>query len=712
MRSKLLLLAVWLLLAGITLPLFAASTPVVNDGKWYYVKSQRFNTGGPWWTFDATNKVVVPGALTKSDNQKFTLVQIGTTDKVTIKEFSGLKFTANVGLFDAEGALTGWTLTPNVVQGVTGYAFPGEQEGIHQGSSSWNWQVRANGWYDLTDFCTFFFYEATEDVNLSVAIDDAVVKLNSVVVGTGVGQTPQADIDNFQSAINNAKLTLGSTDQTAIQNAIDVLTTATNTFINAKIAVVTSSNAASPVWYLIKNTARDGKGATLYTNGFNATLKGTSVANSVLADGTSTGGAAPTLNHLFRFEKQSDAAYVIVNAALPDGEILQASAGGYSSQPVKYGTPATPPTKWNVEWIGYNGTLNVNEIRFVSAGNGTVCHLDGSYNVVSWASGTGSASAWYVEQFTGNVSALFQTQYDALHNQYILIADVDGNAVAPYVIGLNPGQYNAAKFQAVKDAYAAMVAEKNTNGVTSAGIIAKFAILTTAIAEFKASKVAPVAYAGTIEAGKAYTLKLVQPGSAQDGYYLANPRLDANNGADGTRPYATFVQDVDAATTVWKFVASATAGKYIITSNRRANEYVDEEGRVRDASSYGDNDWVYKTLMQNTLTYEDGATLLIVKIDKNANYFTTTGAAAATLGRNATAWSTFKVEPYVSTSVSSDVVSNVQVKVVNRMLVVNGSEEAVNVFSVTGAKVDAKNELNPGIYIVKVGHETFKVNVR
>ena len=89
-----------------------------------------------------------------------------------------------------------------------------------------------------------------------------------------------------------------------------------------------------------------------------------------------------------------------------------------------------------MNWIGRNTTLGVDEIKVVSAGVGTVWHLDGGYNVVSYDGGTGGASVWYVEQYTGSVSALFQTQYDALHNQYILIADVDGNAVAPYVIGL------------------------------------------------------------------------------------------------------------------------------------------------------------------------------------------------------------------------------------------------------------------------------------
>ena len=86
-----------------------------------------------------------------------------------------------------------------------------------------------------------------------------------------------------------------------------------------------------------------------------------------------------------------------MNAALPNEEVLQAGAGGYSSQPVTYGNPAVPATKWNIDFIGANATLGVNEVKFVSAGDGTVWHLDGSYNVVSYDGGTGGASAWYVE---------------------------------------------------------------------------------------------------------------------------------------------------------------------------------------------------------------------------------------------------------------------------------------------------------------------------
>lgn len=707
MKSKHLLLGVWLMLIGFTLPIFAASTPTANDGKWYYVKSQRYGSGGPWWTFTGDSKVV-PGALTKTDAQKFTLVTT-VEGKITVQEFDGNKLTAAAGVFDVTGAATGWTITPNTVNGIVGFAFPGENEGLHQGAKSWDWEMRAGGWYDITDFCTFFFYEVGADLDLALAVDDAISLKSTTLIGTTLGKTPQAAHDDFQAAIDAAKLTLGSTDETAIANAINVLSGAQATFVAAKIPVVDSSTAGAPVWYLIKNTIRGGKGATTYTNGWNAQLLCTTAANTVKADGTSTGAAAPALKHLFRFEKQANGHYQIVNAALPDGEVLQTAAGGYSSEAVNYGTKTSPVTTWEINAIGFNATLEVEEITFVSSGVGTVWHDAGDNTVVSYPGGTGGASAWYVEKYTGSVEALFQPQYDALVAEYNLIADASGNVMAPYVLGTSAGQYNASKFDAVKVAYAAMVAEKEANGVASSNMLAKFAGLNADISAFKASKVMPVAYGGTIDPSKSYTLKLVQAGSANDGYFLSNPNTDTT--PSGNRLYAQFSQNIDAANSVWKFVASTTAGKYIIVSTRGTNEYLDEEGRVRK-DGYGDNGWTTKTLLQNTALYDAETTLLIVKIDQNSNFYNVGTGSEAKLGRNASNWATFKLQVHLGTPVNETAISDISLKVVNRMLVVSGTSAQAQAYSITGSQVDTSKQLNPGIYIVKVDNQTFKVNVR
>lgn len=220
----------------------ASNTPAADDGKWYYVKSQRWNTAatspGPWWTFGTTT--VIPGALTKTNNQKFTLVT-AATGRVTIKAYGtngtdGLKLSADGagGTWNATGAATGWIITSNVVNSIQGYAFPGENSGIHQGSGGWGWRV-ATSWYNLTDNCTFFFYEATADAELRSAIDEATVKLNSVVVGTKMGQISQTNWSNYQNAITTAQATVGSTDDTAIQTAISNLATAATAFTNSII---------------------------------------------------------------------------------------------------------------------------------------------------------------------------------------------------------------------------------------------------------------------------------------------------------------------------------------------------------------------------------------------------------------------------------------------------------------------------------------------
>lgn len=400
MKTKLLLACAWLMLLAIALPVFSTSTPTADDGKWYYVKSQRYGTGGPWWTLNTTTNVASPGALTKADVQKFTLVSTPVSGKVTIKEFSGkLMSAAASGAFDATGAATGWTITPNTVNSIQGYAFAGENSGIHQFNAGNGWKV-ASGWYSLTDNCTFFFYEAAPNLDLNFAIEDAIASKAAVVVGNSPGQTPQSAVDNFNTAITTAQGTMTSTDSTTLADAISTLNTAKTTFLNSRIPPVTTSTVESPVWYLIKNVGRV-MGGTLYTNGFDAQMLCTTTP--ILADGTGTGAAAPDLKYLFRFEIQSNNSYKIINALYPTGEALQTASGGSNSQVVKYGT--LNGSRWNFNTL--TGTNPAIQFNVVSTGVGTVWHDASSNALVSWAGGAGSASAWYFEQFTGSLSPLY-----------------------------------------------------------------------------------------------------------------------------------------------------------------------------------------------------------------------------------------------------------------------------------------------------------------
>ncbi len=130
----------------------ASVLPAADDGKWYNVKSQR-GGAGVWWTKTGTK--IIPNQLTNSSEQKFTLVT-SSAGKVTIKSSDGQLF--NGTDFDGSGTTDGWTITEQNVQGVVGVSFPGQNNGLHQGGSGWSWQMQ-QGYYDLSDNCTFFFYE-------------------------------------------------------------------------------------------------------------------------------------------------------------------------------------------------------------------------------------------------------------------------------------------------------------------------------------------------------------------------------------------------------------------------------------------------------------------------------------------------------------------------------------------------------------------------
>lgn len=684
-----------LMLIGVTLTTFAATTPTANDGKWYFVKSQRFGAGGPWWTFDATGKYVVPGALTKADNQKFTVVEIGTTGKVTLKDFSGLLITATTGtgVFDATGAATGWTITPNVVNGVNGTAFPGENSGLHQGSGGWSWKVAA-GWYDLSDNCTFFFYEAREDLDLSIAIDDATAKLTSTTAGTGKGQTPQSAVDAYQTAINTAKTTLGSTNTTDLQNAITALATATTTFVNAKIPVVTGSTSENPVWFLIKNTARGGKGSTLYTNGFNAQLKITTAANTVLADGSSTGAAAPSLNHLFRFEKQADASYKIINAAMPAGEVNEAAAGGYSSNPVRYG--ATSAANWNINYLGYNEPLGVDEIKFVSTINGTVWHGDGSLNVVSYDGGTGGASAWYVETYTGDLNPLYKVGLTKK------IAEAE--SLAPNVVsGIHFGQTPAANKTTLENAITTAKNIHDNVSTTPQQFVDATNTLDAAIVSFKQSII------------KTYSSLLADNNADYSWYWIKNTAtatyakdkvLSAGTRVIGEKfTYELKAEDPsDAQLFRFELNEEKTA---IVSIINKGGAYVASDGAMRSESTAG------KTFTMTQLS--DGYSFNIKPTGVAALHAASSGTNIVNYAGDAGSASAWKLEfamnaPKVFTSTTS-LDNNVVIRIENKQIKVDGVEK-FEVYSVNGQRVNAQTSLENGVYLIKANNEITKVVVR
>jgi hypothetical protein len=686
MRKNFYKLSAVLLLLSVTLSIFAASTPAANDGKWYYVKSQRFNTGGPWWTFDTK---VIPGAFTKADNQKFTLVSVGETDKVTIKEFGGTLM-AIKGAFNATGPATGWTITSNIVNGIQGYAFPGEEQGLHQGAGSWDWEVRAGGWYDLTDFCTFFFYEVSADAELNIAIDEATERLNTATIGSRGGQTPQTAYDNYLAAINTAKTTLGSTDAGAIATAIENLNTATATFISAKVTFVQSSTSATPIWYLIKTAGRGGLGATLYTNGSNAQMRWNSTDKNVAADGTSTGDAAPALKYLFRFELQSDKSYRIVNASLPNGEVLQAAAGGYSSNEIKYGTPSNPTSTWNLIALGYNTTLNIDEIKFKSTGNGTVFHAADGNTMVSYDGGAGSASAWYVEQYTGNVSSLYKPELEAkiAAAQTLLTNTTEGTTF---------GQYSATERTALTQAIATAQAiyDEAASTETETAIID----LNNAIDSYKA----------TINTNKTSLLsanannyKWYSIRSTSTATYAMGKVISSTGRLENEKFTFENVSDPVADTQLFRFELS---GENVAIINKANGFYIAANGAISATSTA-----FPLILLSDGYSFNIGSGGNALHAQATGSHMVTYQGSAG----SASAWAFdfVKEETKISTGTNHNLMQQTYIiRTTNKVITVDGVEN-FDIFSISGQKQNKTQALESGIYIVRIQNQAFKVNVK
>ncbi|HHT23810.1 MAG TPA: T9SS type A sorting domain-containing protein [Bacteroidales bacterium] len=168
----------------------------------------------------------------------------------------------------------------------------------------------------------------------------------------------------------------------------------------------------------------------------------------------------------------------------------------------------------------------------------------------------------------------------------------------------------------------------------------------TALADYKAAKIAPYTYSGPSVLNKLYTLKLAQTGAANDGKYLRNPRT-GTIGEDDNQVYAVFSETLDE-TTVWRFKTALTGtDSHLIESARGGHgELLDEVGRVRDLVAYkggSDDNWFAKTLLQNKLTY-DADTKLIVKINQNSEYYITNNEATGDLRKDPSNWSTFTLE--------------------------------------------------------------------
>lgn len=96
----------------------------------------------------------------------------------------------------------------------------------------------------------------------------------------------------------------------------------------------------------------------------------------------------------------------------------------------------------------------------------------------------------------------------------------------------------------------------------------------------------------------------------------------------------------------------------------------------------------------------------------NGTSYTFTVTARNLVGSSSASTASTAVTPSVGTYTMDVDGSNVKVYVVKHMIQVTGTTEMPQVFTATGAQVNATKALNPGVYVVKISGKTVKVNVQ
>lgn len=472
MRKKLLKSAILVLLLGISFSAFGASTPAADDGKWYYVKSQR-GGAGLWWTLNADPKIV-PNQLAKADNQKFTLVT-SSSGKVTVKSFDGkLMVGASSGLFDATGTSNGWTILLNEVNGIKGYAFPGEGAGLHQYNAGHGWKV-ASGWYDLTDNCTFFFYEATANVDAMIDADDAIIEkvrlksaidaansqLTNTSVGANPGQFKQADKDTYQAAVTTAQSAYETaTTKQAVVDAIAALNTAKIAFMATAI-LPTISTDGNEVWYFIQGT----RPANTYMT--SEGVGGFVPSRTVIPDETQ-------LWKLVQNTNGTKNGFALVNKVT--GEYINVDVVNNT----KFKTQAAMPNN-NLKFRISNQLTN-KAYRF------WIENASGSTPALRFHAG-GQGHDWSAMNYTGNENDnctwLFLDYTTALRVFLQNGIDAASNIIATTKEGTDFGQYPVEARTTLEEAIAAAQTVYNNQGATNEELIAATDAMNDAIEAYK-----------------------------------------------------------------------------------------------------------------------------------------------------------------------------------------------------------------------------------
>ena len=286
--------------------------PAPNDGKWYYVRTERGECTRSNYlrpVRNGDNWIVGSGFLSISDSLLWTIETSGSGAVILRNKAMGyLELNAvneNRVTFTKTKPSVALRMKPNVSNklyyGATGYVFEGDGQGI----KGLHMQLNGNmvvSYFDVNDFCTFFFDvpDVTFYKKLGNTMIDALNGYKFLSDSFEIDQLKQS-VGSFDKNISEASLDRRAKELIASMNEV---------YSSILLRLSSSLNADNDKWFSIKRYFNSTWGLTLkeQTDEFLYFANKSSVLNQDPLTGSDH-------RYAFKFVKQPNGTFCIVNKA-------------------------------------------------------------------------------------------------------------------------------------------------------------------------------------------------------------------------------------------------------------------------------------------------------------------------------------------------------------------------------------------------------------
>lgn len=591
-------------------------------------------------------------------------------------------------------------------------------------------------------------------------LNDALVSANAFYNG-GSGLNPgnypteakatlKGSIDAAQSVYNNA----GSTDADFTTAAI-ALKTAITTYSNSPVIMPVVSTPGNEKWYFFQGTRP--ANTYLTSQGAGANLKST--------------GVIPNETQLWKIVANTNGTadgYALVNKAT--GEYLNADIANNTQLNTKTAMP-TLNIKFNTSNIFTNGVARfwVENTGTTSASTtGFTFRLHaGDPNVLNWYGNRTDNSSWLLMDYSLSLKVFLK---DAIATAQGFV----NNAPVGTTFGTYPSDAKGSLSDAIAPAQAVYDNTTATDDVVKSATVTINSVIAAFKLRFNdnaASTVAAPKWFFIRNINRANNQVITTNGKAENDALICEAKSTTNEqlwcfvkSANGSlklvnRAKPTLaIQDLGYNVQV-KLVATANATDfniatlgtgYMITSLAGNELHCADDSRLvtwNDVAGTASN-WLLEEVAQTaqTITFPaisaktttdaafslaattDAAGLTVTYTSSNPAVATISGSTVtivgegytditATQGGNAiyaaatSVTNRLTVSPSVATGVNNTS-DCIRIVIKDRMITVAGTNAPIKVLTVSGCVVDAKKQLNQGIYIVKVAGKTVKVDVQ